>query len=223
MGMYTMLLPDSSLCPRMGRCWVSHTGSLSQSVGLTNTQLATEYWMTLDYFPIREAHGSVGGVTCILADQTDQVINARRIRSLHELIVQVNSSQTTTEVCQAAAAAMCTNSRDVSSAYIYMVEMPIPGMETVGSSPGTPSLNLMANQGKSREMLDGSASTPLVEVADGYWQSIVPDQAGQKSVFLNEVDTVLRTMTASLLPNGFKDAPSSSDSPVAIVSGGRMP
>ena len=223
MGMCTMLLPDSSRCPRMGRCWVSYTGSLSQSVRLTNIKLATEYWMTLDYFPIREAHGSVGGITCILADQTDQVINARRIRSLHELIVQVNSSQTTTEVCQAAAAAMCTNSRDVSSAYIYMVEMPIPGMETVGSSPGTPSLNLMANQGKSREMLDGSASTPLVEVADGYWQSIVPDQAGQKSVFLNEVDTVLRTMTASLLPNGFKDAPSSSDSPVAIVSGGRMP
>ena len=173
--------------------------------------------MTLDYFPIREAHGSVGGITCILADQTDQVINARRIRSLHELIVQVNSSQTTTEVCQTAAAAMCTNSRDVSSAYVYMVEMPIPGLETIGTSPGTPSLNLMANQGKTRALLDAAASTSLVEVADGYWQSVMPDQAGQKSVFLTEVDNVLRTMTASLLPNGLSNDPSSSDAPLAIV------
>jgi hypothetical protein len=162
--------------------------------------------MTLDYFPIREQNGSIAGVTCILADQTEQVINARRIRSLHELIVQVNGSQTTTEVCKAAAAAMCTNSRDVSSAYVYMVEVPIPGLEAEGVQPGSPSLDLMSNQGKVLPLLEAAAaqSIPLLEVEDGYWQCATKD--GSRSSFHDQVDEVLRTMMASHLPEGFVEA-----------------
>lgn len=160
--------------------------------------------MTLDYFPIREQNGSIAGVTCILADQTEQVINARRIRSLHELIVQVNGSQTTTEVCKAAAAAMCTNSRDVSSAYVYMVEVPILGLEAEGVQPGSPSLDLMTNQGKVLPLLEAAPSIPLLEVEDGYWQCATKD--GSRSSFHDQVDEVLRTMTASHLPDGFVEA-----------------
>jgi hypothetical protein len=178
----------------------------------------TEYWMDLDYFPIRDTYGMVGGVTCILADHTEQVINARRIRSLHELIVQVNCSQTITEVCQTAASAMCTNSRDVSSAYIYMIEQPIPGLETANTIDGSPSLNLMANQGKVRAILEAANSIPLREVVDGYWQSASGAEE-TRSTFLVELDDALRTMTSVFLRTGLKDAPAGvTESPTVIVS-----
>ena len=171
--------------------------------------------MTLDYFPVRETNGTIAGVTCILADQTEQVINARRIRSLHELIVQVNGSQTSTEVCRAAAAAMCTNSRDVSSAYVYMVEVPIPGLEAEGVQPGSPSLDLMTNQGKVHPILERASAVPLLEVEDGYWQC---DARGPpRSSFYDEVDEVLRTMTARFLPNGFAEARASDNGVVDSV------
>jgi hypothetical protein len=213
MGILIMRRRGSWRCPRMARCWVSQPSGDALSTqsrahfGFLFVQLGrgfVEYWMTLDYFPIREQNGSIAGVTCILADQTEQVINARRIRSLHELIVQVNGSQTTTEVCKAAAAAMCTNSRDVSSAYVYMVEVPILGLEAEGVQPGSPSLDLMTNQGKVLPLLEAAPSIPLLEVEDGYWQCATKD--GSRSSFHDQVDEVLRTMTASHLPEGFVEA-----------------
>lgn len=181
--------------------------------------------MTLDYFPIREANGSIAGITCILADQTEQVINARRIRSLHELIVQVNGSQTTTEVCKAAAAAMCTNSRDVASSYVYMVQVPIPGLEAEGAQPGAPSLDLMTNRGKTMALLESASAVPLLEVEDGYWHCAT--EGTSRSSFHDEVDEVLRTMTARHLPNGFvenksadKGVVDSVNPPVVIVRAG---
>jgi hypothetical protein len=189
---------------------------LADEIRLNPISAIAEHWMDLDYFPIREPNGTIGGFISTINDQTEQVINARRIKSLHELIVQVNESQTSTEVCTAASQAMCTNTRDVLSSYLYMVEETLPGLEMGGESEGGMAINLMANSGRPCAALEAKLSIPLRET-EGQWRCLRTDI--KKDRVLNEIDKVLRDRMPRLLANGFlKRKEDASSQPMIIVS-----
>ena len=81
-----------------------------------------ETYYTFSYCPVPDDDGSIGGILCANTDETERIINERRMVVLRELAARVAHATTWEEACREGAQALDADSRDVPFALIYLLD-----------------------------------------------------------------------------------------------------
>jgi len=81
-----------------------------------------ECYFTFSYSPIPAESGGVGGVFTPVADTTERVINARRLRTLRDLAAQMAEARGEGEACRIAAEVLTANPYDIPFALLYLLD-----------------------------------------------------------------------------------------------------
>ncbi len=81
-----------------------------------------ECFFTFSYSPIRDESGGVGGVLVTVSETTGRVLNARRLRALHELAERTAGAPTADEACRTSAAVLSAHQADVPFALFYLLD-----------------------------------------------------------------------------------------------------
>ena len=93
-----------------------------------------ETYFDVSYDPVRIEDGTVGGIFCIVSEQTGRVLGERRLRALRELGARTADAKSAEDVCREAAAAMATDPADVPFSLLYLAAPPGMRAELVGAS-----------------------------------------------------------------------------------------
>jgi signal transduction histidine kinase len=72
-----------------------------------------ETYHTFSYSPLPDDHGGVGGMLCVVAEDTDRVIGERRLATLRELAALLGAVRTEPDVLAAIAEGLSANQRDM--------------------------------------------------------------------------------------------------------------
>ncbi len=72
-----------------------------------------ETYHTFSYSPLPDDNGAIGGMLCVVTEDTERVIGERRMATLRELAVGLAAVRTEPEVCGAIETALATNQRDL--------------------------------------------------------------------------------------------------------------
>jgi PAS fold len=80
-----------------------------------------ETYHTFSYSPLHDDDGEVGGMFCVVTEETDRVIGERRLGLLRELGARIAESPTTTDVWLAVERSMATDARDLPFTLAYLV------------------------------------------------------------------------------------------------------
>jgi signal transduction histidine kinase len=97
------------------------TWSLDQLVELDRNGFVEECYFTFGFSPIRDESDEIGGIFTAVADTTNHVIGARRLRILRELAASTAEARMPVDVC-AAAAGVLRESVAVSFSLAYLFE-----------------------------------------------------------------------------------------------------
>jgi hypothetical protein len=76
----------------------------------------------VSYDPVRIEDGSVGGIFCIVSEQTGRVLGERRLRTLRELGTRTAAAKSVAEVCWEAAAALALDPADMPYSLLYLFD-----------------------------------------------------------------------------------------------------
>ena len=93
-----------------------------------------ETYFDVSYDPVRIENGSVGGVFCIVSEQTGRVLGERRLRTLRELGAKTAGAKSAAEVCREAVAALAMDPADVPFSLLYLFDGAGLRAELVGVS-----------------------------------------------------------------------------------------
>ena len=93
-----------------------------------------ETYFDVSYDPVRIEDGSVGGVFCIVSEQTGRVLGERRLRTLRELGAKTAGAKSAAEVCREAVAALAMDPADVPFSLLYLFDGAGLRAELVGVS-----------------------------------------------------------------------------------------
>jgi signal transduction histidine kinase len=80
-----------------------------------------ETYFTFSYSPIGRDEDSVGGIFCACTENTQRVIDDRRLRTLRELGAQMAQAKTVNEACQISTDVLANNPKDIPFALIYFL------------------------------------------------------------------------------------------------------
>jgi hypothetical protein len=83
-----------------------------------------ETYFDVSYDPVRIEDGSVGGVFCIVSEQTGRVLGERRLRTLRELGAKTAGAKSAAEVCREAMAALAMDPADAPFSVLYLFDGP---------------------------------------------------------------------------------------------------
>lgn len=100
-----------------------------------------ETYYTFSYSPILNEKGGTGGILCANTDDTDRIINGRRMRLLGELAARTNGARSWQEACEQATAAIATDPNSLPFALLYIADPAQKEAVLAGSTPlkpGTP-------------------------------------------------------------------------------------
>jgi signal transduction histidine kinase/FixJ family two-component response regulator len=111
-----------------------------------------ETYFTFSHSPIPDDAGGVGGIFCACTEDTHQVLNQRRLRTLRDLAESITAGSKTVEsTCAAAAASLEKNSSDIPFALIYIFDRELTHLHLAGcvgiqeESPAAPKLVDLTN------------------------------------------------------------------------------
>ncbi len=94
-----------------------------------------ETYHTFSYSPVPDEHGGVGGMLCVVTEETDRVIGERRLRTLRELATDLASAKTEREVGQAVSQRLAANAKDLPFTATYLLD-PEGRLARLASSSG---------------------------------------------------------------------------------------
>jgi PAS domain S-box-containing protein len=81
-----------------------------------------ESYHTFSYSPVPDDTGRVGGMLCVVTEDTERTIGERRLRTLRELATNTTETvQSAEEACRTAARTLAENPRDLPFALIYLL------------------------------------------------------------------------------------------------------
>ena len=89
---------------------------------LQRQEFLEETYFDVSYDPVRIEDGSVGGVFCIVSEQTGRVLGERRLRTLRELGTRTAGAKSAEEVCREAAATLALDPADVPFSLLYLLD-----------------------------------------------------------------------------------------------------
>ncbi len=106
-----------------------------------------ETYHTFSYSPISNDQGEIGGMLCVVTEDTERTIGERRLRTLRELAARTSDeSKSVDEACQTAARTLAENPYDIPFALTYLFVNHSPRLRLTGmtglseGSPAAPSL-----------------------------------------------------------------------------------
>lgn len=81
-----------------------------------------ETYHTFSYSPVPDDSGNVGGLLCVVTEDTERTIGERRLRTLRELAARtIDESKSAADACRTAAEILEHNPRDVPFAALYLI------------------------------------------------------------------------------------------------------
>jgi PAS domain S-box-containing protein len=81
---------------------------------------AEETYHTFSYSPVHNDAGEVGGMLCVVTEDTERTIGERRLRSLRELAAATSSAKTISEVCTRSASCLASAARDLPFLLLFL-------------------------------------------------------------------------------------------------------
>ncbi len=81
-----------------------------------------ETYHTFSYSPLPDDEGAVGGMLCVVTEDTERVIGERRMATLRELASLLSSVRTEPDVLAAIERGLAANQRDMPFAIVYLFE-----------------------------------------------------------------------------------------------------
>jgi signal transduction histidine kinase/DNA-binding response OmpR family regulator len=81
-----------------------------------------ETYHTFSYSPIPDDSGAIGGMLCVVTEETERVIGERRLRVLRELAAGIAGTRTTEQVAEAIERCLAANRHDTPFALLYLLE-----------------------------------------------------------------------------------------------------
>lgn len=101
-----------------------------------------ETYHTFSYSPVFDDPGHIGGILCVVTEDTERNIGERRLRTLRELAARTNEeTKSVGDVCQAIARILENNLKDIPFALLYLLDVDEKEVSLVASSgikPGSP-------------------------------------------------------------------------------------
>jgi PAS domain S-box-containing protein len=101
-----------------------------------------ETYHTFSYSPVPDDHGGVGGMLCVVIEDTERTIGERRLRTLRELAARTTEEARSVEdACQTAARILAGNPQDVPFILLYLVDADARAARLAGATglpPGSP-------------------------------------------------------------------------------------
>ena len=113
-----------------------------------------ETYHTFSYSPIPDDDGGVGGMLCVVTEETERVIGERRLASLRELASGIASTNTEAELTATVETVLARFSKDLPFALLYMLE------------PGGARARLVSASGIAA---DHAGAPPIIDVEGGVW------------------------------------------------------
>ncbi len=137
-----------------------------------------ETYHTFSYSPLHHDDGEVGGMFCVVTEETTRVIGERRLGLLRELGTQLAASQTTDRLWAAVERSLATDLRDLPFTLTYLVASG-ETTATLAASSNVPAGDPVARESISiddpmwpiRAVLEGTAPAPVIIALDptGAW------------------------------------------------------
>jgi PAS domain S-box-containing protein len=82
-----------------------------------------ETYHTFSYSPVPDDAGGVGGMLCVVTEDTERAVGERRLRTLRELAARTSGgAKSVGDACRLAAAALAGSARDVPFALLYLLD-----------------------------------------------------------------------------------------------------
>ncbi|MGE0224088.1 MAG: ATP-binding protein [Acetobacteraceae bacterium] len=103
---------------------VRQTGKATWDEGLLlyleRSGYTEETYHTFSYSPLPDDDGGVGGMLCVVTEETDRIIGERRLATLRDLASDLASVRTEAQVCDAVAQSLGRNLRDLPFTLTYL-------------------------------------------------------------------------------------------------------
>ncbi|WP_428532676.1 ATP-binding response regulator [Rhodopila sp.] len=133
---------------------VIRTGQATWDEGLMlfllRSGYAEETYHTFSYSPLPDDDGGIGGMLCVVMEETQRVVGERRLATLRDLASALAGVHSEADVLAAVAAALARNSRDLPFSLIYLPN---------GDGPGL-CLHAAADHMPAPDRIDGPAELP---------------------------------------------------------------
>jgi PAS domain S-box-containing protein len=94
-----------------------------------------ETYHTFSYSPLPDDAGRVGGMLCVVTEDTDRTIGERRLRALRELAAATATARTADDACRRAAASLAGNPRDLPFALLFLADAGGPRLAAAAGLP----------------------------------------------------------------------------------------
>ena len=105
---------------------VLRTGEATYSEGmlllLERSGFPEETYHTFSYSPLFSDDGSIKGMLCVVVEETERVINERRLGTLRELAATAAAAKGEEDLFRAVTSTLSTSSRDLPFSLIYVVD-----------------------------------------------------------------------------------------------------
>ena len=128
-----------------------------------------ETYHTFSYSPLHDDDGEVGGMFCVVTEETNRVIGERRLGLLREFGARLAASQTTDDVWAAVERSMATDARDLPFTLTYLVgddettaTLAASSNVAAGDPVARTSLSIDNAMWPIRGVLEGTAPPPLI-------------------------------------------------------------
>ena len=132
-----------------------------------------ETYHTFSYSPLPDDDGSIGGMLCVVMEETQRVIGERRVATLRDLASELAAVRSESEVLEAVTRALARNTRDLPFSLIYLPEADTGRLRRRNETDGID--NRLAP-----EMIDHPADLPwpAAEIFTGRETQTIRDLAG---------------------------------------------
>src|SRR5579872_7315726 len=146
-----------------------------------------ETYHTFSYSPVPDDHGGVGGMLCVVTEDTERTIGERRLKTLRELAARTTEeARSAEEACQTAVRILAGNPHDLPFILLYLIDADahmacLAGV--TGLPPGSPAaqsaVDLTAAEApKSGWPLRAVLETGRAEIVTEIGQWLGPPQVG---------------------------------------------
>ena len=89
---------------------------------LERSGFSEETYHTFSYSPVFDDLGRVGGMLCVVTEETERILNERRLATLGALATSTRGLRTAEEVCDRAARTLASDRNDVPFALLYLLD-----------------------------------------------------------------------------------------------------
>lgn len=98
-----------------------------------------ETYHTFSYSPVREDSGGIGGMLCVVTEDTERTIAERRLRTLRDLAARTSDEVRSADAaCQTAARILGENPRDIAFALLYLLDADAGRRLSLSGAVGAP-------------------------------------------------------------------------------------